>query len=177
MSKKSNKTTYTFLGIAVLAVVVLAGGWYYLQSQETEIKVVPDSSTYFTIDKPVVEVKLLNPKDANSGEIGLKFKEDVIKVAETEVADGVTLRKLDDEYVFELADTYFSSNSDTVATLNFENVSFGTVDFEIDEELTSLNNSEDELNFKYENVSVGVGIAPERDTENEVKDTGTFDSF
>jgi len=177
MNKKSNKTTYAFFGIALLSIVILAGGWYYIQSQVTEIKIVTDSSTYFTIDKPIVELKLINPKSANSGEIALKFKEDVIKVANSEFAKGVTLRKLDNKYIFELSDIYFSSNNETVATLNFENVNFGTVDFEIDEELTSLKNGEVEVEFKHENVSVGVGVAPERGQSKEVKDTGTFDSF
>ncbi len=176
MNKKSNKTTYTFLGIAILAVVILVGGWYYIQSQKTEIKVVYDSSTYFTIDKPVIELKLLNKKEANSGEIGLKFSENVIKVTDTEIADGVTLRKLDDEYVFELDDSYFSSNNDTVATLKFENVSFGTVKFEIDEDITSLKNDERTIETQYENLSINVGAAPDRE-QKQIQNTGTFDSF
>ncbi|MBA4336652.1 hypothetical protein C0416_02655 [bacterium] len=178
MNKKSNKTAYTFVGIAILAIVVLAAGWFYFQSQNATYKVESDQPAYFTVDNPILEVKLLNKKDASSGEIGVKFSEDVLKVKNTETSEGVTLRKLDNEYVFELGDTYFSSNNEVIATLTFESVKPGQVNFELDEELSTLSNSKGVMEVKYESTSVEVGMAPDREENRESQgETGEFNSL
>lgn len=178
MNKKSNKTAYTFFAIAMLAIVVLAAGWFYIQSQNTTFKVESDKPAYFTVDKPVIKVKLLNKKDAISGEVGVKFTEDVLKVTDSQTSEGVTLRKLDDEYVFELGDTYFSSNTEVIATLTFESIQPGRVDFELDEELSTLSNPEGFMNIEFESTSVEVGMAPDREEDRESQgETGSFNSL
>jgi len=167
MNNKSNKTAYTFFGIAVLAIAVLASGWFYLQSLNTTFKVESDQPAYFTVDHPVVEVKLLNKKDASSGEVGVKFTQDILKVTDTKTSEGVTLRKLDDEYVFELGDTYFSSNNEVIATLTFESIQPGIVNFELDEKLSTLSNASGTMDVSYENADVSVGEVPNRHSKNQ----------
>lgn len=178
MERKSNKTAYTFLSIAVLAIVVLAGGWYFLKSQSTVVKIESDQPAYFTVDHPTVEVKILNPKDATSGEIGVKFEQNILKLTDTQTSEGVTLRTLENEYVFELSEEYFASKNNTVATLKFENAQRGIMDFEINKELTSLSNPKGKMEISFEDLSIEVGVAPDRAEDRKPQgNTGEFNSL
>jgi len=178
MNRKSNKTTYTLLGITILAIAVLTAGWFYLQSRHTTIKIESDKPAYFTVDHPIVKIKLLNKKDTLLGEVGLKFNENVLKIADTKTSTGVTLRKLNNEYVFELGEDYFASNNEVIATLTLESLQPGTASFELDKKLSTLSNNNGPIEVILQDTSMEVGMAPDRGNNRKSKgNTGEFNSL
>lgn len=165
-NKKNQKSTYTFFGVAVVAIAVLALGWFYLASQSTKVVLSSDKDAYFYIDQISVDVSAVNYKNANEASVVVNYPDNVTLV-DTATSEGVTTRSLENGIVFEADNTFFNNSETKLGTLVFESNKGGEVDFTLDKELTKLISSEGNVEIdELVNLNVSVGIASD-----EVKET------
>ncbi|MFC1655926.1 hypothetical protein ACFL3C_03590 [Patescibacteria group bacterium] len=140
--KTPNRLKNVFIGVVILAIILLGIGWLYLQSQDTALEIITDKPAYFATDNPELQIVLRNPKGANEGEVIVNYPESLISIMESEVATGVNMRNMDNAIVFELSDEYFKNYTAVIATLKMEKVEREQIDIEFDQEKSSLNSPE-----------------------------------
>jgi hypothetical protein len=164
MKNKNGKTKGLFIAIAILAILVFAGSWLYLNSQQSTIKVVSDKTAYFGTDNPQVEIILLNAKKADSGTIRVRYDNSILNLAENELSEGVSMEELQNNLIFNLSEDYFNNKSNSVAKLTFSYAgNAGTAEIKVDENESFLNIKGEEMPIaKAENASFEIGQAPAR---------------
>jgi len=164
MKTTSGRTKNVFIAIAILALLILAGSWLYLNSLQPTVKVVSDKPAYFVVDNPQVEVMLLNTKNANSGTVRLSYDNKILTLESNEPAEGVTADELNNNLIYELSNEYFESGESVVATLTFDYTgNSGTAELLVDENKSVLSANEEEIKIsKFESASFEIGVAPTR---------------
>jgi len=161
--KSSTNQKNAFIVVAVLALVILVGGWFYMNAQPSTVSIESDNDFYFEQEEPVVKVNLLNPKDAKSGKIKINYDNESLEILENEVPEGVSTAEIGDSISYDLSEEYFDSNSTTIATLKFDVNKQSVVDLTVDETSYLNINNEDVLLEKTENLELTLGIIPERE--------------
>jgi len=166
MKKKNNNLLLPVLVVLLLLIVI--GGWYFLSLQKPVFIISTDKPAYFTTDRPVVEIKLFNAKNADSGRIDLEYDKSILKITERNVTGlgvGVQVREIDNKLIFELSKDYLSlsDKNPTIAKLTFEPITNGIVEFKLDKLTASLtSNNQNLILDELKNVEITVGIVPER---------------
>jgi hypothetical protein len=164
-NKKNQKSTYTFFGVAIVAIAALALSWLYLEGQPTKVLLSSDKAAYFYIDQIFVDVSVENYKDANEASVIVNYPDNVTLV-DTVTTEGVNTRSLDNGVVFEAGDTFFDNSETKFGTLVFESDEGGKLDFTLDEELTNLNSNEGNIEIdELVNINVSVGITSDEINE------------
>ena len=163
---KNSKTKNTFVAVAILALIVAVGGWYYLSSRPASLELMPDQSSYFNIDEPKVEVLVNNYKDATNGEVVVEYNNDVLSLLNVDSAEGVNYRELGNSLVFELSGEFFGAEESLVAELNFSSLKPGTGKVNFNQEKTFLNNADGNLELSYKDANFGIGVAGRISDEN-----------
>ena len=156
---KNSKTKNTFIAVAVLALIVAVGGWYFLSSMPASLELKPDKGSYFNVDEPKVEVLLNNYKDANFSEAYVEYNNDVLSLLNVDTSEGVTYRELGNSLVFEVNETFFAAEGNLVAELNFSSLKPGTGKVNFNQEKTFLNNADGDLELSYKDAQFGIGVA------------------
>ncbi len=161
--KTVNRLKNVFIGVVILAIILLGIAWLFLQSQDTALEIVTDKPAYFAIDNPKLEIVLRNPKGANEGKVIVNYPESVIEIMESEVATGVNMRNMDNAVVFELSDEYFKNYTAVIATLKMEGKERNQIDIEFDQEESYLNSPEGTVQVKsYKDAHFAYGQAAGR---------------
>lgn len=161
--KTVNKQKNVFIGVAVLAIILIGAGWLYLQSQGTALEINTDKPAYFAIDNPELEIALKNPKKASEGEVVVNYPEDVIGILNSEVATGVNMRNMDNAVVFELSEEYFKNYTPVIAKLKLEGKERDQIDIEFDKEKSYLNSPEGAVRVEnYKDAHFAFGQAAGR---------------
>jgi hypothetical protein len=160
---KTKNNNLLLSGLVVLLLLIVIGAWYFLASQKPAYVLSADKTAYFTTDKPAVELKLLNAKNAESGRIDFEYDKNILKLSEKTLSTGVQMRELDNKLIFELSKDYFSADTDLLAKLTFDATNVGTVEFKLDKATASLKTNTENLVFDdLKNVTITVGVVPER---------------
>jgi len=163
---KSSKTKNLFFSIAILAIAIVAFGWYYLATRPVSIELQSDKTAYFKVDMPVVEVMVNNLKDADNGQIAVTYDNSVLELSETMPSEGVTYNTLGNTVIFELSKDYVASGENKAGEITFESTSQGTVDLVFDADKTYVNNKDGEMELSLKEVSFEIGVAPREAEEN-----------
>jgi hypothetical protein len=161
--KSSTNQRNAFISLAVIALVILVGGWFYMNARPSTVEIESDNDFYFEQEDPEVKINLLNPKEAKSGKIKINYNSESLGILENETAEGVSVSVVGDAISYDLSKEYFDSKTKTLATLKFNVVKQSVVDLTVDESSY--------LNIKGENVSLEktkdleltLGIIPERE--------------
>ncbi|MFC1600000.1 hypothetical protein ACFL3T_03170 [Patescibacteria group bacterium] len=161
--KSSTKQRNGFISLAVIALVILVGGWFYMNAQPSTVEVVSESDFYFEKDNPEVQINLLNPKEAKSGKIKVTFDNESLKILKNETADGVSVATIGDTISYDLSKEYFDSKTTTLATLKFDVVKQSIVNFEVDESSYLNIGGEDVSLEKTKDLELTLGIIPARE--------------
>lgn len=165
--KSSTNQKKSFISLAVIALVILAGGWFYMNAQPSTVEVVSDNAAYFAVDHPKVSINLLNPKDASTGEIKISFDSEVLNLLESTATEGVIVKALKNTVSFELSKEYFDSNESTVAVLEFEILKPGTSEIKVDESSFE----------KVKDLSIEVSVPPTREHGGSIGTEGEHNSI
>jgi len=161
--KKQNQTNKILFIVAIVAAVILIGGWLYLSLQKPVLEIVTDKPAYFTVDKPMIEIRLINPKNADSGEVSFTYDKEILKLANSENTQGVTMRELDNKIIFELNKEYFDSKNTVISKLIFESHDTGVVPFTFDKANSKLTvNSQNIEVGEFMDKKISIGTAQER---------------
>ncbi|MFC1647758.1 hypothetical protein ACFL10_02070 [Patescibacteria group bacterium] len=163
---KPQKNKNTFVAVAILALVIAVGGWYYLSSASTSLELIPDQSSYFNVDEPKVEVLINNYKDATDGEAFVEYNNDVLSLLNVNSSEGVSYRELGSSLIFELNEEFFAAQDNLVAELSFSSSNPGTGKVNFNQEKSFLNNSDGNLELSYKDTNFGIGVAGRIDEEN-----------
>jgi hypothetical protein len=175
--KSSTKQRNAFISLAVIALVILVGGWFYMNAQPSTAEVVSDKASYFANDNPEVSVKLLNPKEANAGNVKISFDSEVLNLLESTASDGVTVKELKDTIGFDLSKEYFDSKNQTLAVLEFEILKPGVAEIKVDENSYLTIKGEESSFEKIEDLSIEVSIAPTREHGGSIGESGEHNSI
>lgn len=170
--KSSTKQKNVFILIAIIALVVLVGGWYYLNTQAASVEIVSENDFYFEIETPEVSINLLNAKDASSGKVKISYNDEFLTILENNTSEGVTTSQLNDTVSYELSKEYFDSNSDTIATLKFDVAKQGVANLTVDENSTLNIKGEDVVIEKVKDLELTLGVIPVREEGNSVDSEG-----
>jgi hypothetical protein len=162
-TNSANNTKKLFIGVIVIMLGLLAGGWFYLQNLQPTFKIESDNYAYFSVDSPKIEIKLENPKDANSGTVTIAYDDEILTLEENSPSQGVTTRELENTIIFEITSEYFENQNNVISNLTFDLANRGMANFTFDETSSSLQSSTGEvLNTKFENHSFSIGTTPSR---------------
>lgn len=172
-NKNKQKSAYTFMGVAVVAILVLLLGWFYLSSQQTKVVLDSEKTVYFPNDQISVDISIENYKNANEAAVAVNYSENAVLI-DSEVAQGVTTRSLDNAIVLEADNSFFESSNNKLATLVFDSEGSGILDFTFDEELTNLNSVEGNIEIEeLTNLSVSAGIPGDENDEETKEASGS----
>lgn len=163
---KSSKTKNLFFSIAILAIAILAFGWYYLATRPVSIELESDKAAYFNVDMPVVEVMVKNLKDAENGQVAVTYDNSVLDLSEAMPSEGVNHETLGNTVIFELTEGFIDSGENKAGEITFESTSQGTVDLVFDADKTYVNNKDGEMELSLKEVSFEIGVAPREAEEN-----------
>ena len=157
-TKKNKKSTYTFFGVAILTILILTLGWFYLTTQTTKVTLSSDKTAYFPDDQIKVDVSIINYKNANEASVAVHYPDNATLV-DTITADGVTTKSLDSSVIFEADETFFEDSETKLGTLVFDIKEGGELEFTLDKDLTTLNSSEGNIEIKeFADLTVSAGI-------------------
>ena len=131
--KSSTKQRNVFILIAVIALVILVGGWFYMNAQPSKVEIVSDNDFYFEIEEPEVRINLSNAKYADSGQIKINYDNESIEIIENNTAEGVSVSVIGDSISYDLSKDYFNNPKTTIATLKLDVIKQNVVNFEVDE--------------------------------------------
>jgi len=176
MTMQSTKNTKKlFIGIIIIMLAMLAGGWYYLQNLTPTFKIESDKNSYFTVDHPQIQIKLINQKEAETGKIVLSYDSRLLEIEEINSSEGVTSRELDNNLIFDLSKEYLASENEIIAKLKFKGTSeIGEAQFIIDPEKSSLTEAATKnIEIQIEDKTIEIGITPDR-SENNVSNEKSF---
>lgn len=175
------KTRNVFIGIVLLAIIIAAAAWVYISVQSTTLVIKSDKIAYFTSDEPEVEVKILNPKNATSGEVLINYPQENLVLEESDSPEGVLMREVGGKLQFDLSVEFFKNGDKNIATLKFSNLSTGKVTIEADKEKSFLNTAEGMLEFKkFDDADFTIGITEdfEEGQEPDVEENaGSYQEF
>jgi len=164
-NKNSQKSTYTFVGIAILAILTLLSGWLYLSSQTTKVVLITDKTNYFPSDQIELTVSLENYKNADTASIVVNYP-DESKVLDTKTEKGITTRSLKNSIVFEANKSFFDTKQSKLGIITFDPGKLGELNFSVNKDLTTLSSDNTDIDIKEINdLSVSVGIASDDITE------------
>lgn len=161
--KSSTKQRNAFISLAVIALVILVGGWFYMNAKPSKVEIVSDNDFYFEQEEPEVRINLLNPKEAKSGKIKINFDNEALKILENETADGVSVSTIGNAISYDLSEEYFNKPTKTISNLKFDVVQQSVVDFTVDESSYLNINGKDVSLEKTEDLELTLGIIPERE--------------
>ncbi len=167
--KSSTKQKNVFISIAVIALVVLIGGWYFLNTQPASVEIVSDNDFYFKIETPEVTINLLNAKDANSGAVKISYNNEFLTILENNTSEGVTTSQLNDTISYELSKEFLDSNEEAIATIKFDVAKQGVANLKVDDSTLNIK-GEDIVIEKTKDLELVLGIIPARE---EGKSTGS----
>ena len=158
------------MGIAALAVLLLALGFMYFYNQNTKVVLSSEQTAYFPNDQIKVEVSIDNYKDANEASVIVNYPENAVFV-DSNTEKGVTARSLDKAIVLEADNSFFDSGKNKLGTINFDSNGNGEFVFTVDKELTKLNSTKENLDIKeLVNLTVSVGIPSDGEEETKKAD-------
>ncbi|MBU1446263.1 hypothetical protein KKD70_03300 [Patescibacteria group bacterium] len=173
--QSKNNTKNVFVVVIIIMLAILAGGWYYLQNLNPTFKIESDQSSYFTVDHPEIQIKLINRKDAESGELTVSYDTEILELEEILPSNGVTNREIENTIIFDLSKEYLNSKNEIIAKLKFKGTAeIGEAKINIDKEKSSLINVNQELmQINLEEKTIEIGITPDR-SENKISDEKSF---
>jgi hypothetical protein len=174
------KTRNVFIGIVILAVLTGVAAWVYISVQSTTLAVTSDKPAYFTNDEPRVEIRVLNPKNATSGEVVINYPADNLMLEETETPENVSMRETEGTLYFEISPGFFANGDKTVANLTFSVLNTGEVIINADTDDSFLETPEGRLEFKrydFSEFDIGLTEDIEEGEEYNAESGGTFDEI
>lgn len=179
--QKKQKTRNIFMGVILLAILIGVVAWIYLSLKATTLVISSDKPAYFTIDKPEITISLLNPKNANSGEIVVEYPEDNIFLEEYDLQEGVFMREVGVKLYFELSPEFFESKTENIGNLKFSVLNTGSVEIRADENSSFLDSREGIIEFqRFDNANFAIGLTDDIAETEKVrteKDIGIFEGI
>lgn len=163
---KSSKTKNLFFGIAILAILIIAFGWYYLGARPVSIELKSDNIAYFNVDNPVVELSINNLKDARNGQVTVSYDNAILSLSDVNAADSVSYDTLGNSIIFDLTENFINSGENKVAEMTFENLKPGSATVGFDEAKTMINNKDGEMKLELKDSSFDIGVASRESEEN-----------
>lgn len=161
--KSSTRQRNAFISLAVIALVLLVGGWFYMNAKPSKVEIVSDNDFYFEQEEPKIDINLLNPKDADSGKIKINFDSESVEIVENNTANGVSVSTIGDTISYDLSKEYFDNPTKTVASLKLDIVKQSVVNFEVDESSYLNISGVDEALERTQNLELTLGIIPARE--------------
>jgi len=164
--KKHSKNQKPLLIILVLAAALIAvSGWYFLSSQKTILRAVTEKDSYFFVDTVAVKIELVNPKNADAGEVTITYPNELVNITNIENSAGVSMRELDNNIIFTLSDEFFKSKTRVISELTVEHLQRDIVEITFDTTKSSLTGPKGPVDIhEFKSLEYSAGIPPSRDT-------------
>jgi hypothetical protein len=170
------KTRNVFIGIVLLAIIIAVAAWVYLSVQKTTLSISSEKVNYFTVEEPEITVRILNPKNANSGEVAINYPEESLILEESNSPEGVSIREEAGKLYFELSSEFFENGEKNLVNLKFDATGTGVMGVTADEERSFLNTPEGELDFaQFNNAEFNIGLPEESENPEVRENAGTFE--
>lgn len=173
---KRQKTRNIFLSVVLLSIVIAVTAWFYISIQQTTLSIEANKVNYFAIEQPEITVKILNPKNATSGEIVIDYPEENLIFQEADFSKGVSMREIEGELYFELSPEFFENDEKNIGTMKFDISDTGIININANEEKSFLDTPEGKLEFKqFDNSSFNIGLPKESEEPEVQENAGTFE--